>query len=194
MNTHASVIPFSQSKPAPNGERLPLKPLPLWQALLYFGLPALGFRLALYTGLPLLLSWGLNRFDAAVVSMTVPCAILFSLAFGVYKHEGHSLTWQGIQARFRLLPMGRSDWLWTALGFILAFLLTGALGGTSLVLIRLFPAITPPDSFPAFLNPLVTSNPERLPAALAEGSRRAAEGQLGRGGGAVHPAFLQHLR
>jgi membrane protease YdiL (CAAX protease family) len=156
-----------------------IQPLPFWKALLYFGIPALGFRIAIYNGIPWLLKLGLSRFDAAIVSMTVPCVVLFGLAFGFYKHEGWPLTLVGIQSRFRLGRMTGMDWLWTVSGFITAFLMTGALGGTSMTLIRAFPAIRPPESFPAFVNPLVTSNLLALPGALAEATGAPLEGNWG---------------
>jgi membrane protease YdiL (CAAX protease family) len=143
-----------------------VRPLHLWQALLWFGIPALGFRLSLYNGLPALVSLGLTPFEAAVVAITVPAAAMFACAFGVFKSEGLPVTWHGVAARFRLQRMSGRDWLWTGGGFVLAFLATGALGSTALALIQAFPALMPPASFPAFLNPLVTSNPAALPAAL----------------------------
>jgi membrane protease YdiL (CAAX protease family) len=143
-----------------------VRPLPLWRSLLWFGIPALGFRLSLYNGLPALIKLGLTPFAAAVVAITVPAAVLFACAFGAIKAEGHTLTRAELAARLRLQRMGGRDWLWTAGGFVLAFLATGALGFTALALIRSVPALEPPAGFPAFLNPLVTSNVVALPAAL----------------------------
>lgn len=69
-----------------------LSPMPLWQAVLCFGLPALLFRLCIYSGTPALIRWGLSPFEANVVSLTVPSAILFALAFGFYKRDGYPLS------------------------------------------------------------------------------------------------------
>jgi hypothetical protein len=82
-----------------------VKPMPLWQAVLYFGLPALLFRVSLYRGTPLLLGWGLTPFEATTTAFTVPAAILVALALGFYKLDGYPLAWSRIKARFRLRPM-----------------------------------------------------------------------------------------
>ena len=64
-----------------------INPMPVWQALFYFGLPALLFRISLYNGTPALIRLGLTSFEAYIVAFTVPAAILIALAFGFYKRE-----------------------------------------------------------------------------------------------------------
>jgi hypothetical protein len=76
-------------------------PLPLRQALLYFGLPALLFRLSIYTATPTLIRLGLPPFQATVVSFTTPAAILVVLAFGCYKRDGYPLSWDAVKTGFR---------------------------------------------------------------------------------------------
>ncbi len=88
-----------------------IHPMPLWQALLYFGLPALLFRLSIYNGTPVLIALGLSPFEANVVSFTVPAAILFALAFGFCKQDGFARSWPQIKARFRLVRMTGGDWV-----------------------------------------------------------------------------------
>lgn len=130
-----------------------INPMPLWKALLYFGLPALLFRIFLYNGTPMFIRWGIQPFQANVVSFTIPAAILFALAFGFYKRDGYSLSWGDIKTRFRLQPMTGKDWLWAIMGLFVTFMSIGALGGTALVLIDAVPAIAPPDFFPPWLKP-----------------------------------------
>jgi membrane protease YdiL (CAAX protease family) len=130
-----------------------IKPMSFWKALLFFGLPALLFRIFLYTGIPMLIDLGLKPFEAYVVSFTLPAAILFALAFGFYKRDGFPVTWQEIKIRFRLLPMTGKDWLWGIGGFIVTFLSIGAVGGTAQMLIKAFPTIAPPQFFPPWLTP-----------------------------------------
>jgi membrane protease YdiL (CAAX protease family) len=130
-----------------------IHPMSIWIALLYFGLPALLFRISLYNGLPALIRLGLPPFDAYVVSFAVPAAILFALAFGFYKRDGYPLSWGDIKTRFRLLPMTGKDWLWAIGGLFVTFLSIGALAGTALMLIDAIPAIAPPDFFPPWLKP-----------------------------------------
>ncbi len=66
-----------------------IEPMPVWQALLYFGLPVLLFRISIYSGTPALIRLGLPAFQANVVSFTIPAAILVALAFGCYKRDGY---------------------------------------------------------------------------------------------------------
>ena len=130
-----------------------IDPLPLRQALLYFGIPALLFRLSLYTGTPALIRLGLPPFQAIVVSFTTPAAILVALAFGCYKRDGYPLSWDAVRTRFRLLPMTLIDWLWAIGGFVITFLSIGALSFTALLLLKAVPAIAPPGFFPPWQKP-----------------------------------------
>jgi membrane protease YdiL (CAAX protease family) len=133
-----------------------MSPMPFWQALLYFGLSALLFRIAIYNGIPLLINLGLTPFEANVVCLTIPSAILFAFAFGFYKEDRYRLSWNDIKTRFRLLPMTSKDWLWAIAGFLITFLSIGALGFSAQLLITAIPAIAPPDFFPPWLKPGTT--------------------------------------
>src|SRR5574341_897095 len=141
-----------------NQSTVSVKPMPLWQALLYFGLPALLFRISIYNGTPALVRLGLTPFQATVVTFTVPSAILFALAFGFYRLDGYPLSTSSLKARLRLLPVRGKDWLWTVGAFLVTFLSIGALSFTSQVLITAVPAIAPPDFLPPWLKPGATFN------------------------------------
>lgn len=133
-----------------------IKPMPFWQALLYFGLPALLFRISLYNVTPLLVQMGLTPFEASAVTLTVPAAILFAAAFGFYKWDGYPISWSHIKTRFRLVRMNGKDWLWAIGGFILTFLSIGVLAFTEQILLKTLPAIAPPEFFPVWLKPGTT--------------------------------------
>lgn len=148
--------------------QLELKPLPLWRALLYFGLPALGFRLAFYNLLPFLLGLGLTPFRAFVVTVTVPTAILLALALGFFKAEGNPITWAALTDRLRLKWLTGRDWLWLIGGLAVAFLVGGLLRPTASVLIAAFPALNPPAFFPAVLNPNMTLSAQIFADYIAE--------------------------
>jgi membrane protease YdiL (CAAX protease family) len=130
-----------------------ISPMPFWQALLYFGLPALMFRFFLYTGIPAFVRLGLTPFEAYIVGLTVPAAILFAFAFGFYARDGYALTWGDLSARFRLLPLTRKDWLWSVVAFVVTFLSLGALAPTAQILISAFPALAVPDFFAPWARP-----------------------------------------
>ena len=146
------TVQNSQRKSLP----INIDPMPLWQALLYFGLPALLFRIFLYMGIPTFSRMGLTPFEAYIVGLTVPAAILFALAFAFYKRDGYPLTWSEIKTRFRLLPMTRKEWLWSAVAFVVTFLSIGALASTAQMLIAAFPAIAVPDFFAPWAKPGAT--------------------------------------
>jgi membrane protease YdiL (CAAX protease family) len=130
-----------------------VRPMPLWQALLYFGLPALFFRLCLYSGLPALINAGLPAFDAYVAAFTVPCAVLFALGLGLARQDVQALSWANLRARLRLAPMTGRDWLWAVATFVLTFLVTGLLGVTAQLLIGAWPWLAPPAFFPPWQQP-----------------------------------------
>ena len=133
-----------------------MRPLPLRKALFYFGVPALGVRLAIYGGMPALIAAGLTQFEAFIVSFTVPFAILFAVAFAFAQREGVPMTLAGLRNRFRLHRLSRREWLWTGGAFLFAFLAGGMLGGAAQQLIAAIPAIAPPAFFPPILDPRVT--------------------------------------
>ena len=132
---------------------LRIKSMPFWQALLYFGLPALLFRLSLYRGIPALIHLGLPPFEANTVAFILPAAILFALALGLYTRDGYPVTWSHIKTRFRLLPMTGKDWLWAIGGLLLTFLSIGAAALTAPIIIEAIPAIAPPAFFSPWLKP-----------------------------------------
>lgn len=138
------------------GKSLPisLHPMPLWQSLLYFGLPALLFRLSIYNGTPALIALGMSPFYANVVTFTVPAAILFALALGFCKRDGYAGSWAELKARLRLVRMTGRDWLWAIVALLLTFLSIGAIQQfTALPLIKAIPAIAPPAFFPPWNQP-----------------------------------------
>jgi membrane protease YdiL (CAAX protease family) len=130
-----------------------IKSMSFWKALLYFGLPALLFRISIYNVTPALIRLGLTPFQATVVTFTVPSAILFAFAFGLYKRDGYPLSSSSFKTRFRLLRMTGKDWLWAISGFVVTFLSIGLVGFTAQLLISAIPAIAPPYFFPIWLRP-----------------------------------------
>jgi membrane protease YdiL (CAAX protease family) len=151
MNESKSEIGIAR---APTYHRVPnLEPMPFWQALLYFGLPALLFRLSIYNGIPALMALGLPRFQASVVAFTVPSALLFAFAFGFVRRDGYALTRGTIAERFRLVPLTRRGWLWSIAGLVVTFLSIGVLAFSAQWLVTAIPAIAPPDFFPVWLKP-----------------------------------------
>lgn len=132
-----------------------VSPLSFKKSILFFALPAIGFRLSIYSGMPALMSWGLTQFEAFIVSFTVPSAILLAMAIGLCQQESQIATWANMRRRFRLHRLTRRDMLWVVGGFIFAFMAGGMTQVGAQQLIAAIPAIAPPDFFPSFLDPRV---------------------------------------
>lgn len=108
LNPHLAYV--QQTKP------MPVKPLPLWLALLFFGIPSLLLRVCLYNGIPFLLGSGVSRFAASMICVIIPLALLLMAALVGYRLEGNAFSWQVFKARFRLTAFPGKAWLglWAA--------------------------------------------------------------------------------
>ncbi len=98
----------------------PLKPMPLWQSLLFFGIPTLLGILGLYRLLPGLAEAGVPLFWNYMISVVGMFPLLLSLSLLAFRIDMGPLSWTGIKRRFRIHPLSKSDWQWT-LGLILVF-------------------------------------------------------------------------
>jgi membrane protease YdiL (CAAX protease family) len=130
--------------------------MPIWQALFYFAVPALVFRVSLYNLIPLLARIGLTPFEAYMVGLTVPAAILFSFAFGLVAHDGFALSWSSIKERFWLRRMTKRDAIWTIVAFVITFLSIGIFAPPTQMLIAAVPALAVPEFFAPWAKPGAT--------------------------------------
>jgi hypothetical protein len=124
-------------------EPMPLKPLPLWLALLFFGIPSLLFRVFLYNGIPLLISSGVSRFAASMICVIIPLALLLIAALGGYRLEGNGFSWQVFKERFRLTAFPGRAWLWIVGGMVVSVAGIVLLGFTEAWIARI-PGLAPP--------------------------------------------------
>lgn len=132
-----------------------LKPLPLPQALLYFGIPALVFVLCVYILIPLFIAQGMTEFISYSLSLLIPLVLLLIASLVALRAEGYPLTWVSIQERFRLRRMDRTDWIWTIVSFLVMIIGAGIFGvlGQLLVINGWLPL---PAKIPtALINPTV---------------------------------------
>ncbi|MGZ3602842.1 MAG: CPBP family intramembrane glutamic endopeptidase [Ktedonobacterales bacterium] len=145
-----SVLPAKRSpvqappKPAP---------LPLWQALLLFGIPAVLFRIVLYNGTGFLVMHGVSESAAVITAFLIPSVLLLLATFVAVRLDGYKLSWSMIQDRFRFRPMTWRSWLWVVGGALFALVGEQLLAFTGALLVRI-PIFTPP-SYLSFLNPTV---------------------------------------
>jgi hypothetical protein len=102
-------------------EPMPLKPLPLfWLALLFFGIPALLFRVFLYSGIPFLMDTGVSQFWAKMICTSIPLALLLIAALVGYRLEGNAFSWRMFKERFRLHSLPGKAWLWIVGGIVVS--------------------------------------------------------------------------
>jgi membrane protease YdiL (CAAX protease family) len=124
----------------------PLRPLPLWQALILFAVPAAGLAFAVYGLWPVFTQLGVPKVDGRFYVSTLFMACLLAAALAAYVLEGNPLNWTAFATRYRLGPMNWRLGLWTLGGFLVMGLL-------SLAALSLLPAIyralnfTPPEAY-----------------------------------------------
>jgi membrane protease YdiL (CAAX protease family) len=125
-----------------------IKPMPLWQSLIFFGVPALLVVLCQYFLWPFFMGIGASEENAYYFQALVVFVSLLIASLVAYVDEGNPLDWSSFRHRFRLFNMSRRGWKWTFGG-----LLTGI--PLSLVATVLASQVydilkfTPPDIFPS---------------------------------------------
>jgi hypothetical protein len=183
--TTSSPVPTSTAfGPAEGAPPRPYRPLPLRQAVLYFGVPGLTFFVFVWVGIPALTAAGLSEFAAFLWALLIPSALLLVAALVGLRSEGWPLTGSSLRERFRYRRMTRREWLWTGgaavvvmLGFGLLTAITNALIDNGL--------IPMPGDVPTVLDPRAV---RRAPGRIRRGDRRA----LGARGSLLRRALLQH--
>jgi hypothetical protein len=103
-----------------------VKPMRLWQSLLFFLIPALYGVFAQYALWPAVVRLGLSEENAWYTAHLTTFFGLLAATIVALRAEGWPLRWGSIVKRLRLERMDAKAWLWT-LGFTLLFLLAGLL-------------------------------------------------------------------
>ena len=140
---------YSSSRFHPQSE---IKPLGFGKAIILFGVPALGLRWSMYSGMAWLTEAGVVAFDAFIVAFVVPLALLFCAALIAAQQEQKPLNWSFLKQRFRFQPLSRRGWLLTGACFLLGFLGSGLFGLSAGWLAQL-PGFAPPAVFPEVIDP-----------------------------------------
>ena len=130
-----------------------IKPMPFWQSLVFFGVPALAAALGQYVLYPFFTSLGLSYENAYHYQMLVVFIFLLIAAIMAYIFEGNPLEWSSIKHRFRLHGLDRVGLKWTFGGIVTQAALSVV---STIFAIRVFDFLnfTPPDIFPpdSFVN------------------------------------------
>lgn len=97
----------------------PLKPMPLMESILLFGIPGLLLAASLWWMRPALTQAGVPDFISYTFSLTLVNVGLLTAAVVGYVREGNPLTWSAFSRRMRLTHMTGRIWLWTIGGILL---------------------------------------------------------------------------
>jgi len=105
-------------------EQAVVRPLRLWQSLLFFGVPALCGVLGQYALLPFLVRLGVSRENAYNTVHLAMFLGLLGATLVALRVEGWPFTWASIVERLRFERMDAAAWKWT-LAFSALYLLMG---------------------------------------------------------------------
>jgi membrane protease YdiL (CAAX protease family) len=130
-----------------------IKPMPFWQSIVFFGVPALLAALGQYVLYPFLSSLKLSYEDAYHYQMLLVFTFLLIAAIVAYILEGNSLEWSSIKHRFRLHGLDQIGLKWT-LGGIVAQVALSVVSTIIAIQVYDFLDFTSPDIFPpgSFVN------------------------------------------
>jgi len=135
-----------------------IKPISFSKSIIYFIVSSTLIYLGLYNGIPFLLSQGYPFLVGYMIFFYAPFVLLFATALILYKKEGNKWNWTDFKNRLRLKKLSKKDWLW-ALGLLIFGLITyvglAPIGNW----LAQFPFFSPPDFFPAEINPNKTATP-----------------------------------
>ena len=148
----ATTMPFPDESRAKS-----LRPLPLFESILLFGIPAILLAVSLWWLWPLLTGAGLARPSVYVLSLTLVNAGLMVAALVGYHLEGNPWTWSAFSERMRLSRMTGRIWLWTLGGTLLFGALALAIN---------FIAQKTKNTWPGMVNHLIINGAGVLMAAL----------------------------
>ena len=91
----------------------PMKPMPITESILLFGIPAILLAASLWWLWPALMNAGIARSTAYVFSLSLVNAGLLAAALVGYHLEGNPWDWASFSQRMRLSKMTGRIWLWT---------------------------------------------------------------------------------
>jgi len=141
----------------------PIKPVSISSSIWYFIISSLFIYIGLYKIIPLFMTKGMNFITGYFIFFYAPFVLMFITAFIVYLKEGNSLNMQDFKTRMRLVKMKRQDWLWALALIIFAIIFSVMLTPLANYLAKI-PFFSPPDFFPAEINP----NKESIPGYMMD--------------------------
>lgn len=129
-----------------------IKPISISKSIVYFIISSILIYVGLYKGIPLLQSHGQPFIIGYMIFSYFPFMLLIATALILYKLEGNKWNWNDFKNRLRLKKISKKDWLW-AIGLFVFGIIT-YVGLTPVGdWLATFSFFSPPDFFPAEINP-----------------------------------------
>ena len=153
------LLKTKQTKP------MTLRPMPLWESSLFFGIPAIIAILCIFKLYPYLFKNGFSSIMSYLICLNIPISIMLVTSFVAFKMEGNLMNWMALRSRFRIESMNRRDWIWTT---ALSFFMLITTGVLSVLLSYIIPEligkgfIKIPDTIPPFIDIRIPQNIESL--------------------------------
>ena len=125
-----------------------IKPIPLWQSLIFFGIPAIMAAVSQYMLYPFLVSIGIPDETAYHYQMLVVFTFLLSATLVAFVIEGNPRNWLSFKRRFRLFGLDSRGVLWTFVGIVTQIILSLI---ATVLAIQVYDVLNfiPPDIFPS---------------------------------------------
>jgi membrane protease YdiL (CAAX protease family) len=142
--------------PTVSNDRLlkPLKAMPFWQAILFFGIPTLAIALSIWVFWPALMEAGMSGSTAYVLALSSLNAGLLVAALVGYHLEGQPRNWAAFSKRMRLERMTGKIWLWTLLSTLLFGVLALLINALAVMVYRAL-GFSMPDQSPGDMSALM---------------------------------------
>lgn len=131
-----------------------LKPMPFWLSLIVFGVPATLGLFSLYVVFPALDAAGapvIWNFTFSVYGMFF---LLLMASLVAYRLEGRDLSINAIASRFRVHPLSKNDWIWTA-GLVFVYVFGQVLLSPTASWLANHLPFPLPDSLPSAVDPRI---------------------------------------
>jgi membrane protease YdiL (CAAX protease family) len=129
-----------------------VKPISLSKSIWYFLISSIAIYAGLHAGIPFLQGRGVPFFVGYLIFFHGPLVLLLVTALILYRLEGNAWTWTDFADRTWLTKMSGTDWLWATGLFIFGVLTYFSLAPVGKILAQI-PFFSPPDFFPAEINP-----------------------------------------
>lgn len=128
------------------------KPISISKSIWYFAISSFMIFFGLYYCIPFVQSKGIPFLIGYLFFFYLPFILLFITALILYKKEGNKWNWQDFAQRNRLRKMTKTDWLWAVGLLSFGFIVFAGLSPIGNWLAKI-PFFSPPDFFPAEINP-----------------------------------------